>query len=82
MGEAICEEPQFLHQLIYAVEHQVDTRRQQVKSVRTVTSAREAQFPDFDAVKPQIEQRLSQMKLQKFQDDMRKAAKTDYKFAQ
>jgi len=43
---------------------------------------REAQFPDFDSVKPQIQQRLAQVKLQKFQDDMRKAAKTDYKFAQ
>ncbi len=43
---------------------------------------REAQFPDFDGVKPQIQQRLAQLKLQKFQDDMRKAARTDYKFAQ
>ncbi|MBI5257495.1 MAG: peptidylprolyl isomerase [Burkholderiales bacterium] len=42
---------------------------------------REAQFPDFDAVKPQIQQRLGQMKLQKFQEDLRKSAKTDYKFA-
>ncbi len=42
---------------------------------------RDAQFPDFEAVKPQIQQRLAQGKLQKFQDDMRKAAKTDYKFA-
>lgn len=43
---------------------------------------REAQFPDFESVKPQIQQRLAQLKLQKFQDDMRKAARTDYKFAQ
>ena len=43
---------------------------------------REAQFPDFEAIKPQIQQRLAQSKLQKFQEDMRKAAKTDYKFAQ
>ena len=42
---------------------------------------REAQFPAFDGVKPQIQERLAQMKLQKFQDDMRSAAKTDYKFA-
>ena len=42
---------------------------------------RAAQFPEFDAVKPQIQQRLAQVKLQKFQDDMRKGAKTDYKFA-
>jgi len=42
---------------------------------------RDAQFPEFDAVKPQIQQRLGQMKLQQFQEDLRKAAKTDYKFA-
>ena len=43
---------------------------------------REAQFPDFDGVKAQIVQRLQQVKLQKYQEDLRKAAKTDYKFAQ
>jgi len=42
---------------------------------------REAQFPAFDAVKPQIEQRLAQAKLQKYQEDLRKAAKTDFKFS-
>lgn len=42
---------------------------------------REAQFPDFESVKPQILQRIGQMKLQKYQEDLRKAAKTDFKFA-
>jgi peptidyl-prolyl cis-trans isomerase C len=42
---------------------------------------REAQFPEFSAVKPQIEQRLAQTKLQKYQEDLRRAAKTDFKFA-
>ena len=42
---------------------------------------REAQFPAFDAVKPQIEQRLAQVKLQKYQEDLRKGAKTDFKFS-
>ncbi|MCW5659398.1 MAG: peptidylprolyl isomerase [Burkholderiaceae bacterium] len=42
---------------------------------------REAQFPEFNAVKPQIEQRLAQAKLQKFQEDLRKSAKTDFKFS-
>jgi peptidyl-prolyl cis-trans isomerase C len=46
-----------------------------------LVDTRDAQFPEFEAVKPQIKERLGQMKLQKFQDDMRKAAKTDYKFA-
>jgi peptidyl-prolyl cis-trans isomerase C len=41
---------------------------------------RQAQFPAFDDVKPQITQRLTQMKLQKFQEDLRAKAKTDYKF--
>jgi peptidyl-prolyl cis-trans isomerase C len=42
---------------------------------------REAQFPGFDDVKGQIRQRLEQVKLQQFQENLRKAAKTDYKFA-
>jgi peptidyl-prolyl cis-trans isomerase C len=42
---------------------------------------REAQFPEFTAVRPQIEQRLAQVKLQKYQEDLRKAAKTDFKFS-
>ena len=36
---------------------------------------------ELDAVKAQIQQRLSQVKMQKYQDDLRKAAKTDYKFS-
>ena len=43
---------------------------------------REAAFPGFDEVKGQIVQRLEQVKLQQYQDGLRKAAKTDYKFAQ
>jgi len=42
---------------------------------------REAQFPPFEQVKGQIQQRLAQVKLQKYQDDLRKGAKTDYKFS-
>lgn len=41
---------------------------------------REAQFPPFEEVKPQVMQRLSQQKLQQYQEDLRKKAKTDYKF--
>jgi peptidyl-prolyl cis-trans isomerase C len=43
---------------------------------------REAQFPAFDDVKGQIKQRLEQQKMQEFQEELRKAAKTDYKFSQ
>jgi peptidyl-prolyl cis-trans isomerase C len=43
---------------------------------------RQAQFPAYEEVKPQLEQRLAQMKLQKFMEDLRKSAKTDYKFSQ
>jgi peptidyl-prolyl cis-trans isomerase C len=46
-----------------------------------LVDVREAQFPAFDAVRPQIEQRLAQVKLQKYQEDLRKAAKTDFKFS-
>jgi peptidyl-prolyl cis-trans isomerase C len=41
---------------------------------------REAQFPAFDDVKGQLKQRLEQMKMQAFQDELRSKAKTDYKF--
>ena len=41
---------------------------------------RAAQFPDFDGVKAQIQQRLAQNKLAKYQEDLLKSAKTDYKF--
>ncbi len=43
---------------------------------------REAQFPAFEDVKPQIVQRLEQIKLQGYQEGLRKAAKTDYKFSE
>jgi peptidyl-prolyl cis-trans isomerase C len=42
---------------------------------------REAQFPAYEDVKPQIVQRLEQVKLQEYQESLRNAAKTDYKFA-
>ncbi len=42
---------------------------------------REAEFPAYEDVKPQIVQRLEQIKLQQYQEELRKAAKTDYKFA-
>ncbi len=41
---------------------------------------RDAQFPAFDDVKAQIKQRLEQVKMQQFQEELRAKAKTDYKF--
>ena len=41
---------------------------------------RDATFPSFEDVKGQIKQRLEQIKMQTFQDDLRAKAKTDYKF--
>ena len=43
---------------------------------------RDAPFPAFDEVKAQIKQRMEQGKVQEFQESLRKAAKTDYKFSQ
>lgn len=43
---------------------------------------RDAQFPALDEVKPQIQQRLAQQKMAKFREDLRNAARTDYKFGQ
>ena len=42
---------------------------------------RETQVASFDAVKPRLVQRLAQQKLQAYQDDLRKKAKTDYRFS-
>ena len=42
---------------------------------------REAQFPPFEEVKPQVQQRLLQQKLVQYQDELRKKAKTDFKFS-
>jgi peptidyl-prolyl cis-trans isomerase C len=43
---------------------------------------REAQFPAFDDVKGQIKQRLEQVVMQQYQEELRTKAKTDYKFSQ
>lgn len=43
--------------------------------------SRVAQFPAFDDVKGQIIQRMQQQKVADFQEDLRKKAKTDYKFS-
>jgi peptidyl-prolyl cis-trans isomerase C len=43
---------------------------------------REAQFPAFDDVKAQLKQRMEQARLQAFQEQLRKGAKTDYKFSE
>ena len=42
---------------------------------------RQAQFPSFDEVKDKVKQQMEQVKLQEYQESLRKAAKTDYKFA-
>ena len=42
---------------------------------------RDATFPAFDDVKGQLKQRLEQVKMQGFQDELRAKAKTDYKFS-
>ena len=41
---------------------------------------RDATFPPFEDVKGQLKQRLEQVKMQTFQDELRSKAKTDYKF--
>lgn len=42
---------------------------------------REATFPAFDDVKAQIKQRLEQVSMQQYQEELRAKAKTDYKFS-
>ena len=42
---------------------------------------RSAQFPGFAEVKDKVKQQMEQVRLQEYQESLRKAAKTDYKFA-
>jgi peptidyl-prolyl cis-trans isomerase C len=42
---------------------------------------RAAQFPSYEEVKDKLKQQMEQVKLQDYQEKLRKAAKTDYKFA-
>jgi len=42
---------------------------------------RTAQFPSYDEVKDKVKQQMEQVKLQEYQEKLRKAAKTDYHFA-
>ena len=42
---------------------------------------RAAQFPSYDEVKDKLKQQMEQVRLQDYQEKLRKAAKTDYKFA-
>ena len=46
-----------------------------------VVDLRESQFPPLDEVKPQIEQRLRQLQMAKYRDEIRARTKTDYKFS-
>lgn len=43
--------------------------------------SRPAQFPEYDAVKAQIQQRIQQQKLAQFRDEIKAKSKTDYKFS-
>jgi peptidyl-prolyl cis-trans isomerase C len=42
---------------------------------------RPAQFPAYDEVKDKLKQQMEQVKVQEYQEKLRKSAKTDYKFA-
>jgi len=42
---------------------------------------RAAQFPSYDEVKDKVKQQMEQVRLQEYQEKLRKSAKTDYKFA-
>ena len=46
-----------------------------------VVDVREGQFPPLDEVKPQIQQRLEQIRVAQFRDEIKAKSKTDYKFS-
>jgi peptidyl-prolyl cis-trans isomerase C len=47
-----------------------------------LVETRESTPPSLEELKPQIQQRIAQMKMTKFRDDIRAKTKTDYKFAE
>ncbi len=62
-----------------------ETTAEPVKSafgwhVIRLDDTREAGFPAFDDVKGQLKQRMEQVKMQQYQEELRAKAKTDYKF--
>jgi peptidyl-prolyl cis-trans isomerase C len=73
---------QALTQLKKGEMTQVPVKTQFGWHIIKLEDTREAEFPAFDDVKGQIVQRLEQVKLQQYQETLRNAAKTDYKFAQ
>jgi peptidyl-prolyl cis-trans isomerase C len=60
---------------------QVPVKTQFGYHIIRLDDTREAPFPEFDAVKAQIKQRMEQVRMQEYQEELRKAAKTDYKFS-
>ena len=60
---------------------EVPVKSQYGYHVIKVVDIREAQFPPFEDVKPQLQQRLVQMRLAQYQTEIRAKAKTDYKFS-
>ena len=46
-----------------------------------LVDTRDASFPAFDEVKGQIKQRIEQVRMQTYQEELRGKAKTDYKFS-
>ena len=46
-----------------------------------VVDVRETQFPPLDEVRPQVQQRLMQIQMAKYRDEIRAKSKTDYKFS-
>ena len=63
-----------------------ETTQEPVKSqfgyhVIKLEDTRESQPPSLEEVKPQIQQRLNQIKLTEFRDQIKAKSKTDYKFA-
>jgi peptidyl-prolyl cis-trans isomerase C len=47
-----------------------------------LVETRESTPPSLEELKPQIQQRIAQMKMTKFRDDIRAKTKTDYKFVE
>lgn len=60
---------------------QVPVKTQFGYHIIKLEDVREVQVPPLEAVRPQLEQRIAQKRLNKFRDDIRAKTKTDYVFS-
>ena len=79
-GNFVPEFSQAMIQLEKGKFTEVPVKSQFGYHIILLEDSRQASFPSFEEVKPQLAQRAQQQKLAKFREDLKNKARTDYKF--